>query len=52
LGAQKDLGVTTPECAPRVCGSGQNRRQKVFHWGLRVCAGELDMLKIYIQFTT
>jgi len=28
-GAQKYLGVT----APRVCGSGQNRRQKVFHWG-------------------
>jgi len=34
--------------APRVCGHGQNCRQKVFHWGHHVCAGKLDILKIYI----
>jgi len=31
-GHKKYLGVTAPEY-PRVCGPGQNRRQKVFHWG-------------------
>jgi len=36
----------------RVCGPGQNRRQKIFHWVLYVCAGGLDILKIYFKFTT
>jgi len=45
-GAQKNLGVTAHEC-PRVCGPGQNRHQKVFHWGPSFCAVGLDILKIY-----
>jgi len=31
-GHKKDLGER-PRIAPRVCGPGQNRRQKMFHWG-------------------
>jgi len=45
-GHNKDLGVTASEC-PRVCGPGQNRRQKVFHWRPSCLCRELDILKIY-----
>jgi len=39
---KKDLGVTACECPPpHVWWPWQNRRQKVFHWGIRVCAGGL-----------
>jgi len=31
-GHKTDLGGNWTE-VPRVCGPGQNRRQKVFHWG-------------------
>jgi len=31
--AQKDLGVTAPECPPCACGPRQNLPQKVFHLG-------------------
>jgi len=34
---KKIWGELTPNY-PRVCGPGQNRRQKVFQWGLHVCA--------------
>jgi len=47
-GHKKDFGVTASECPPRVCGPGQNRRQKVFHWG-RLCLYRglaLDILKL------
>jgi len=37
-GKTKIWAMTTPEF-PRVCGPGQNRLQKVFHWGLHDCAG-------------
>jgi len=32
-GAQKRFGGNFPRIPHRVCGPGQNRRQKVFHWG-------------------
>jgi len=32
-GAQKRFGGNCPQISPRICGPGQNRRQKVFHWG-------------------
>jgi len=48
-GTQKYLGVIVLELPPRVCGpAGQNRRQKIFHWGPScLCRGE-DILKIHI----
>jgi len=44
--AQKRFGSNCPRMPYRVCGPGQNRRQKVFHLGLHVCAGGIDILKI------
>jgi len=38
-GNKNDIG-TSPECPTVSAGlHGQNRRQKVFHWGPHVCAG-------------
>jgi len=47
-GAQKRFGGNCLRMPHRVVGPGQNRRQKVFHWGLHICAGGLDILKIYL----
>jgi len=30
---------------------GQNRRQKVFNKGVSICAGGIDILKFYKNFT-
>ena len=38
-GAQKRFGGNCPRMPHRLCGPGKNRCQKVFHWGLHVCAG-------------
>jgi len=39
-GAQKIFGSNCPRIPHRVCGPGQNHRQKVFHWGLScLCTG-------------
>jgi len=47
-GAQKRSGVTSPEC-PRVCGPGQNRRQKVFHWSPScLCRGARQSENLYL----
>jgi len=43
-GRLKRFGGNCRRMPHRVCGPVQNRRQKVFHWGL-VCAGGLDILK-------
>jgi len=45
------LEITVPDCSP-VCGPGQNRRQEVFHWEPSCLCRELDIMKIYIEFTT
>jgi len=46
LGGTKKIWGNCPRIPHRVWGSG-NRRQKVFHWGLHVSAGGLDILKMY-----
>jgi len=46
LGAQKKFGVTAPEC-PRVCGLSRTVARKSSIEDLHVCAGGLDILKIY-----
>jgi len=46
LGETKNIWATAPK-APSVCEPEQNRRQKVFHWVLHVCARELNIPKIY-----
>jgi len=48
LEAHKKFRGNCPKMPPRVCGSGQNRRQKVFHWGPSCLYKGLDILKIYI----
>jgi len=46
-GAQKRFGNNCLRMPHRVCGPGQNRRQKVFPWGPHVYARGLDILKMY-----
>jgi len=47
-GHKKDFRVTAPECSTVSAGLGRTVARKSFIGGLRVCAGELDILKIYI----
>jgi len=39
LEVHNDLGVVVPESHPLASRPRQNRRQKIFHLGLLVCAG-------------
>ena len=46
-GPQKHLGVTAPECLTVSAGLGRTVARKSSIAGLHVCAGGLDILKIY-----
>jgi len=46
-GAQKDLRVTAPECPTVSAGLGRTVARKSSIGGLHVCAGRVDILKIY-----
>jgi len=44
-GATNKIWGNCPRMPHRVCGHGQNRRQKVFHWGPSCLRRGLDILK-------
>jgi len=46
-GAQKYLGVTAPECLTVSAGLGKTVARKFSIGGLHVCAGGLEILKVY-----
>jgi len=46
-GHKEYLGVTAPECPTVSAGLGKTIARKSSIGGLHVCAGEVDILKIY-----
>jgi len=51
-GAQIRFGGTAPECCPVSAGLGRTNARTSSTEGLDVCAGGLDILKIYTYFKT
>jgi len=49
VGAQKRFGGNYPRMSPMSAGLGRNAARKSFIRGLHVCAGGLDILKIYMN---